>query len=539
MAIFDKPFQFSEMLRRTIFKGRPNFFNAKDFNKELLIIHNFVEEFNRVMAVNSTIEFTVPSFSESFNNTTGIWTRTLNLNWTGGEVMYKGVKFQILPSGTSGFTQTYNAPNTSISPKEVKPPTYIVLTAELDTITYADNPTLCGIQSDEIPSSVSTVDVEQYKNVQIEVTDDVASLNNVICVLATIHPRYKTDGSDDGFGFLYHTFKNPEFTLRNGNDNADSVFTCNETLFEYLLERVTLNLSNVLNERQLVRRFNLADLENPAKARHNIGLSKLVNHRQLVQEENLRDLTDPILARFHLGLGSSATKNVGYGVNDVAPGNVIAVGLITIWSGNPSSIPTGWVLCDGSNGTPNLKGRFVVGLDEGQAEFNLLGKTGGVKSVTLTEQMIPKHRHTFSGETNVDGEHTHSVWAGNGTRGGAFDKGSDKDERFYEHPNNQNTSKHKHAFSGTTDYFGGDANNNDNTQSFSTLPPYYTLCYVMFKGASITPPTPPTPPPPLTYPNFSVPSTTTDGGYSTYTPVSVGSSGGVTVGSGIILTNPE
>ena len=538
MAIFNKPFSFNEMLRRTIFLGRPNFFNAKDFNKELLIIHNFIEEFNRITAVHSTVKFTVPSFTEDYNPTTAVFTRTLNLNWTAGEILYKGVKFQIQASGVSGFSQEYNNPNVSVSPREIKPPTYIVLTAKLDTITYADNPALCGIQSDEIPNSVPTVNVEQYTDIDIVVTDDVSSLTDVICVLATIHPRYKTDGSDNGFGFLYHTFKNPELTLRNGNNNQNSVLSCNQTLFEYLLERVTLNLSEVLNERQLVRRFNLADLEETNKARHNIGLSNIVNHRQLVQAENLRDLTDPILARFHLGLGSSATKNVGYGINDVAPGNVMPTGLVAIWSGNPSSIPVGWVLCDGTNGTPNLQGKFVVGMDTGKEEFNLLGKTGGGTWVTLTEQMIPKHRHTFSGNTDNDGSHIHSQYGGNGSRGGGFDKGDDDDERFYEHPNNSNTSKHTHHFSGTTDYFGGDANDGQ-TQGFSILPPYYTLCYIMFKGATITPPTPPVLPPALTYPNYSVPSTATDNGYSTYNPITIGSSGGVSVGSGIILTNPE
>ena len=53
MPILDKPFNFNEMLRRTIFKGRPNFFNAKDFNKELELIHSFMEEFNKVFAVHS------------------------------------------------------------------------------------------------------------------------------------------------------------------------------------------------------------------------------------------------------------------------------------------------------------------------------------------------------------------------------------------------------------------------------------------------------------------------------------------------------
>ena len=44
-------------------------------------------------------------------------------------------------------------------------------------------------------------------------------------------------------------------------------------------------------------------------------------------------------------------------------GNVPAGGII-LWSGNIASIPEGWVLCDGSNGTPDLRDRFVVGASQ-------------------------------------------------------------------------------------------------------------------------------------------------------------------------------
>ena len=545
MAIFDKPFSFDEMLRRTIFKGRPNFFNSKDFNKELLIIHNFIEEFNKAFAVCSTVDFTIPSFSETFNSTTGIWNRVMNISWAKGQIMYQGVKYNIEAGGVSNYIQEYSDPNTSVSPKEVKPPSYIILTGELATITYADNPTLCGIQSDEVPSTVPTVDVEQWKNLQIKVIENPADFTGtgnetLICVLSTIHPRYKSNGSDNGYGFLYNTFKNADFNLGNGEGNEVSNIGGNQTMFEYILERVILKLSNVINEEQLSKRFNLSDLSDTAKARHNLGLSNLVNHRQLVQSENLRDLSDPILARYNLGLGSSAIKNVGYTENDVAPGNVLPVGFIGMWGGSPSSIPTGWVLCDGTNGTQDLRGKFIVGLDTSVEEFNVLGRTGGVKSVTLDNEMIPKHRFAFSGETTTDGEHTHGFEA----NGSYNDSGSgtavsgDLHNQSLDKLNMTAEGDHKHTFSGFTEYFGGEASTGQ-TKSFSTLPPYFVLCYIVFKGASITPPTNPTNPAPLTYPNYSTPNSSTDDGYSDYEPNYIGGSNGITVGSGIILTNPE
>jgi hypothetical protein len=39
----------------------------------------------------------------------------------------------------------------------------------------------------------------------------------------------------------------------------------------------------------------------------------------------------------------------------------IPSGLISIWSGSVGSIPSGWVICDGSNGTPDLRSNFVIG----------------------------------------------------------------------------------------------------------------------------------------------------------------------------------
>lgn len=95
--------------------------------------------------------------------------------------------------------------------------------------------------------------------------------------------------------------------------------------------------------------------------------------------------------------------------------------------------PDGWLLCDGSavsrttyarlfavigttygagNGTttfnlPNLKGRVPVGRDAAQAEFDVLGETGGAKTHALTVAQMPSHDH--GGSTGSAGAHTHNV----------------------------------------------------------------------------------------------------------------------------------
>lgn len=53
----------------------------------------------------------------------------------------------------------------------------------------------------------------------------------------------------------------------------------------------------------------------------------------------------------------------------------------------------GWAICNGNNTTPNLKGKFVVGYDPDDADYNAIGDIGGAKTVTLDITQIPSHVH--------------------------------------------------------------------------------------------------------------------------------------------------
>ena len=81
-------------------------------------------------------------------------------------------------------------------------------------------------------------------------------------------------------------------------------------------------------------------------------------------------------------------------------GGITPVGAILLWSGNASTIPDGFQLADGTNGTPDLCGKFVMGISDTEDDDDLNG-TGG----------DTQHTHTM-GTIQTTGAHTHSVYMG-------------------------------------------------------------------------------------------------------------------------------
>ncbi|NQZ12197.1 MAG: tail fiber protein, partial [Algicola sp.] len=78
---------------------------------------------------------------------------------------------------------------------------------------------------------------------------------------------------------------------------------------------------------------------------------------------------------------------------------VLPIGAIFMWSGR--SIPTGWVLCDGSNSTPDLRQKFIAGADSSSSEYTLKAQ-GGENNVALKASEMPSHNHEI-----VDPGHSH------------------------------------------------------------------------------------------------------------------------------------
>jgi len=76
-----------------------------------------------------------------------------------------------------------------------------------------------------------------------------------------------------------------------------------------------------------------------------------------------------------------ATYDNLYGIIGTTPNvNAVPSGGIIMWSGSIGSIPTGYYICDGTNGTPDLRDRFVVGAGNTYAVGNTGGFTSSVTS---------------------------------------------------------------------------------------------------------------------------------------------------------------
>lgn len=102
------------------------------------------------------------------------------------------------------------------------------------------------------------------------------------------------------------------------------------------------------------------------------------------------------LGRTYLVIGSIGPGGSG--------GDGTPPGVIVMWGGAIAAIPSGWALCDGNNGTPDLRDRFVLGT----GETGEIGETGGNHSITLTIGQLPAHGHSFT-TGNESAPHSHTA----------------------------------------------------------------------------------------------------------------------------------
>lgn len=155
-------------------------------------------------------------------------------------------------------------------------------------------------------------------------------------------------------------------------------------------------------------------------------------------------------------------------------------GSIIIWTSE--DIPNGWAICDGTNGTPDLRDRFIVGA----GNTYTLNATGGENTVTLTDNQVGNHYHAF-GYHNNDNNGTFLSTGGSlknyplasGTQG-AYWNGNNGGGDHGKPTDNLNliTSLGVSTVSTST------------PSAHENRPPYYSVYYIMKIGVETPPPTP-------------------------------------------------
>jgi len=141
-----------------------------------------------------------------------------------------------------------------------------------------------------------------------------------------------------------------------------------------------------------------------------------------------------------------------------AVGDTIPSGLISLWSGSIGSVPLGWYLCDGSNGTPNLLDKFIVGAGSAYS----VGGTGG-----SADSIVVSHTHTATsvvtdpGHTHGSAQYFAAIGGGGNNVGGS-------------------TASYQGIPSATTGITVATTNANTGVSGTNAnLPPYYALAYIM------------------------------------------------------------
>lgn len=185
------------------------------------------------------------------------------------------------------------------------------------------------------------------------------------------------------------------------------------------------------------------------------------------------DISSPAL----LGVPTAPTATAGSNTTQLATTAFVSAalsstfsGIIAMWSGTIGTIPSGWYLCNGSNGTPDLRDKFIIGASAdsgGAAKTNITAaytQTGGSK-----DAIVVSHTHTA---TVTDPGHSHvssAIYQNTGTGN---------------QTTNNNATYNVAAITdvGTSTSTTGISISNSTTGSSGTnanLPPYYALAFIM------------------------------------------------------------
>ncbi len=165
------------------------------------------------------------------------------------------------------------------------------------------------------------------------------------------------------------------------------------------------------------------------------------------------------------------------------------VGMIMMWYGSAGSVPSGWAICDGNSGTPDLRNRFVIGaggsyslsavggaLDDTASTTSAGGHTHTVGDTALTEAQLAAHNHRIyavenASSSNADGWLLSSSMGIPGENVGGF---------AYRDTNGSGTQLIEDSGSGATHTHTLTSDGaHTHSVTVDTVPPYYALYFIM------------------------------------------------------------
>jgi microcystin-dependent protein len=183
---------------------------------------------------------------------------------------------------------------------------------------------------------------------------------------------------------------------------------------------------------------------------------------------NINEITIIEKDNIHFVQGDVSNTGSYYGYGTVPIGGII------MWSGNEA--PYGWTLCDGNNGIPDLRGKFIMSstynttitISGEDASYNM-DQSGGLQTVTLEDEEIPSHNHEFSGQVTI--EHSHNInnssVGGNSSNDGGH-KHEAQDFAVYDKEGDESNAELRFESSATDTSKEGNYKNDDDDTEYTT-----------------------------------------------------------------------
>ena len=152
--------------------------------------------------------------------------------------------------------------------------------------------------------------------------------------------------------------------------------------------------------------------------------------------------------------------------------NEFVTGMIIMWSGTIATIPSGFKLCNGSSGTPDLRNKFVICADADSQEAAKTTVTGAATQTGGTkDSVIVSHTHTSTGVTNTIPDHVHAV-TNQGSQQGGQNQTNGIGSNQTATVNSGSAGGHVHTVTNSVSTVGVSGTNQN-------LVPYYSLAYIM------------------------------------------------------------